>query len=381
MRICVLNPFFYPYSGGTETVLLEVYKRLAKKHQVTVITSNNGRELKLDSVFGIDVIRLKTDFINVPKAPLPYLRMHGLVDAIRKSDSQIYHINNRFQYTLSEVGKMKNIGKLALTIHNALPQNIDFITDSAGLLYDTLVGRRMMEAADLLTGVSKSALLSTVPKKLIGKSHVVYNGVDYDAFKKRPKSDAHVRRIADSFDLDNFTILDVGRLVPQKGHSYLIMAVKRLLREFDMKLVLLGDGPYLQKLTGLVEKEGLSGNVCFAGKVDHQLTKYYYNASDMFSLQSTYEPASVALLEAMASELSCVVARAGGMPEMMKDSGLYSTPRSIDSIYNKIKEGVLMDKRKIRRMVKAGRKIIIAEHDWDRISKQYENLFYNLCKD
>ena len=39
MEICVLNPYFYPYKGGTEKVLLEVYGRLAKRHNITVLTS------------------------------------------------------------------------------------------------------------------------------------------------------------------------------------------------------------------------------------------------------------------------------------------------------------------------------------------------------
>ena len=39
MDICILNPYFYPYKGGTEKVLLEVYSRLAKKHNITVLTS------------------------------------------------------------------------------------------------------------------------------------------------------------------------------------------------------------------------------------------------------------------------------------------------------------------------------------------------------
>ena len=44
MEICVLNPYFYPYFGGTEKVLLEIYKRLSKKNNITVITSSVGSE-------------------------------------------------------------------------------------------------------------------------------------------------------------------------------------------------------------------------------------------------------------------------------------------------------------------------------------------------
>ena len=39
MDICVLNPYFYPYHGGTEKVLLQIYGRLARKHNICVIAS------------------------------------------------------------------------------------------------------------------------------------------------------------------------------------------------------------------------------------------------------------------------------------------------------------------------------------------------------
>ncbi len=39
MHLLMLNPFYYPYSGGTEKHLFEACRRLAKKHDVTVLTS------------------------------------------------------------------------------------------------------------------------------------------------------------------------------------------------------------------------------------------------------------------------------------------------------------------------------------------------------
>ena len=64
MDICVLNPYFYPQQGGTERVLLEVYKRLSKKHNITVLTSalKSGDGERVDYLFGMKVVRLATKF-------------------------------------------------------------------------------------------------------------------------------------------------------------------------------------------------------------------------------------------------------------------------------------------------------------------------------
>ncbi len=363
-------------------MILEVYRRLAKKHQITVVTSNSfGENKRVEELFGMDVVRLKTDYINIPKAPLPYLKMHGVREAIRECDADIYHINNRFQYTLGDVKEIKKNGKLAITIHNSLPQNIDLLTDYGGFLYDATIGRRIIGSADLITGVSTYAIRTTVSKRDLERSHVVYNGVDYHAFAKRARGDARVKKIIDRFSLDSSTLIDVGRLVPQKGHAYLIKAVHRVSERVDMKLLILGDGPHHRYLKNLSERIGLQDSVIFAGKVEHDSAPYYYNASDLFSLQSTYEPASVALLEALSSEVFCVVAKTGGMPEMMGKCGIYSVPKDPDNIYMKIMEALNIDRREKRRLSTEGRRRMLAVHNWGKISKQYETLFYNVCRD
>src|SRR5208283_6024126 len=97
MDICVLNPFFYPYSGGTERVLLEVYSRMARKHNVTVISANldGGRKDSVGYVKGIRVVRLKTRHIAFPGLPMPFPVMLGLREALQRESAQLYHINNR----------------------------------------------------------------------------------------------------------------------------------------------------------------------------------------------------------------------------------------------------------------------------------------------
>ena len=100
MEICVLNPYFYPYKGGTEKVLLEVYGRLAKRHNITVLTSTvPGRnEKRREEINGITVIRLRTKQYALPGLPLPFESFTDLNSEIKKARADLYHINNRYQY-------------------------------------------------------------------------------------------------------------------------------------------------------------------------------------------------------------------------------------------------------------------------------------------
>ena len=67
--------------------------------------------------------------------------MRGLNHAIKKVHCDLYHINNRYQYSGDNVAAIRKIGgKIALTIHNSLPLGIDPTTDSLGLVYDITGG-------------------------------------------------------------------------------------------------------------------------------------------------------------------------------------------------------------------------------------------------
>ncbi|EQD57730.1 glycosyl transferase group 1, partial [mine drainage metagenome] len=86
MDICVLNPYFYPYFGGTEKMLMEVYSRLAKKNNVTIITSSIGSKQGEETINGMRVIRLKSRQHRLVHLPLPLTSMDGLNDAIARVD-------------------------------------------------------------------------------------------------------------------------------------------------------------------------------------------------------------------------------------------------------------------------------------------------------
>lgn len=98
-------------------------------------------------------------------------------------------------------------------------------------------------------------------------------------------------------------ILNVGRLVKEKGQSYLLDAFSRV-PNLDWKLVLLGDGPLKEQLLEQIEKLNLTDRVLLLGSVDN--VEEWYSKSSIFAFSSISEGFPNALAEAMCAGLPCV---------------------------------------------------------------------------
>ena len=382
MDICVLNPFFYPYNGGTERVLYSLYTQLAKKHNITVISASlkKNQKRKVDNVNGIKVVRLNTRYLDIQGLPMPFLKMNGITEEIKRVGADRYHINNRYQYFLGEVKAVRSINaKLAITIHNSLPKNIDKFTDSGGLIFDKTWGSRLIGMSDLITAVSKDAARTTVPRKHLHRTKVILNGVDYNEFKPRGKKLSRERL---GMDRDARVILNTARFVLQKGQMYLLEAfgdaVSRGIIDDDSELVMIGKGPLKGLLQSEADRRGLHANVSLLSDIEEKSLPYYYNAADAFVFPSLYEPAGLAGLEALASGVPVIASKVGGIPEMLKEHAIYIKPRSRNSIVSALKrlssEGwTVHDVKKVRDFVRR-------EHDWEKIAKDYETAFQKILK-
>ncbi|PCF51601.1 glycosyltransferase [Staphylococcus delphini] len=100
------------------------------------------------------------------------------------------------------------------------------------------------------------------------------------------------------FSQDDFKIVSVGRLSPEKGFDLLIKAVAELAPKYpQLKLYILGDGPLKGTLKSLVEQLGLQNHVYFLGQRRNPF--YIVKRADVFALTSHYEGQSMVILEAL----------------------------------------------------------------------------------
>lgn len=98
-------------------------------------------------------------------------------------------------------------------------------------------------------------------------------------------------------------ILNVGRLVNEKGQTYLLDAFTKI-KNTEWKIAILGDGPLHDQLKKQAEKLGLKDQVIMPGAVN-EIDSWLAKAS-VFAFPSVSEGFPNALVEAMAAGLPCV---------------------------------------------------------------------------
>ncbi len=374
MHILFLNPFFHPYQGGTEKHIVEVGKRLAKKHAITVLTGKIDGTVEEEEFQGMHVVREPlTVYHNTPPPfppPVPILTEHARYLKTHIADYEIVHSHNRFVYGLSDAALVKKHGKkLALTLHNARPRNIDYVTDTFGGMYDDVIAKRFMNKCDGIAAVSKDTLASTMPAGYPGVTRVVYNGVDHETYAPGKNTEWK-----EKLGVEKQMILTNARLLPQKGIAYLIDAMKGL----DTTLIVFGRGPLKEELAKRARQKGVDLRFITERITDEELASLYNNA-DCFVLPSLYEPLGIAILEAMACGLPVVTTRAGGNAELVDTGkGGFVVPTRNAFALKEAIERIFADDKKARAFGAHNRKQVLEKYTWEHVTRNVERFYESL---
>lgn len=127
---------------------------------------------------------------------------------------------------------------------------------------------------------------------------------------------------------DAFVVGTIGRLCRQKGHQYLLAAV-RTVREHvpQARFLFVGDGELRGRLQELAAQLGVAEYCTWVGHREDAAS--LMPAFDVIALPSRWEALPYALLDAMAAGLPVVVAAVGGMPEAVRaaEAGLVVAPK------------------------------------------------------
>ena len=153
------------------------------------------------------------------------------------------------------------------------------------------------------------------------------------------------------FQFKEISICYVGRLSYEKGIESLIEAVKDL----DVKLKIIGEGPLKENLKLKVKNEKLN-NIDFLGYKSGDVLKNEIKNSIAVILPSRwYENNPRAVLEAFALGKPVIGARIGGIPELVSDgvTGYTFKPDNIEDLREKILDLI----EKTDKIVQMGRNV------------------------
>ncbi|MEQ3552222.1 glycosyltransferase family 4 protein [Pseudonocardia nematodicida] len=223
--------------------------------------------------------------------------------------------------------------------------------------------RRIADDADVVTTVSRwtrdrlaaacgpDAALEPLPPPL-----------DTVRFAPDPAARARVR---DRYRLGEAPVVTcVARLMPRKGQDVLIAALSRIRdRVPGTRLLLVGGGPYAERLRARASAHGVSDAVVFTGRVAAAELAAHHAAGDVFALPCRthlggldVEGLGIALLEAAACGLPVVAGDSGGAPETVEEgvTGHVVPGRDVDALVDRT-AGLLADPGRAAAMGRAGR--------------------------
>lgn len=238
-----------------------------------------------------------------------------------------------------------------------------------------------------MRGVGKVVCVSDAVRQAIlkrenlapSKVTTILNGVDLEHFRPAPRPREGVLRqlgIAEG----RRVIGTVGRFYPQKGIPYLIQAGMGVVRERpDTVFLMVGEGPTRGDMWRKIEALGLAENFVLAGpRLD---VREMLSAMDLFVMPSLWEGLPIAVLEAMAMGLPCIVTNVGGNPEVVRHgtTGWVVAPRDPGELQDRVLQ-LLEDDEQRRRMGEEGRRLVEREFDVRLTTRRYAELYEEMME-
>ena len=181
-------------------------------------------------------------------------------------------------------------------------------------------------------------------------------------------------------------LLTVARLVPIKGHEYVIRALS-LCRDRDCHLEyhVVGDGPLRESLRKLVDELDLTSTVHFHGACDEAALARHYRENHIFilasvSMEGDAEGQGLVLQEAQASGMPVLATRHGALPEGMIEgqSGYLMPERDVEAMA----ETIMLLARQTERwpaMGEAGRGFATRQYDARDLNRALVDLYRDVA--
>lgn len=356
---------FPPRPGGIQTFVYEIVRRFPAG-SVTVLTSNWDGAKEFDKTQPYDIVRRRT------KVLLPTKR------TLRKAKKII----KKKQVTNVVFGASAPLGLLAKPLRKAGVSKIVAFTHGheAGWAKTPLTKQALrkignnVDVLTYLTKYTKDEISKGLTSQAIENMQQLLPAVDPELFKPENKSRGDFFRREIGFG-GRPTIVSVSRLMPRKGHDFLIEVLPELkILIPNIALIIVGDGPYRNYLEQQVKKLGLTNDVHFAGKVPFKDLPSWYAAGDIFAMPCRtrtggwdVEGLGIVYLEASATGLPVIAGDSGGAPEAVFEgkSGYVVGGKNKDELINRIVQ--LFNSEKLRTDLGSfGRQWVLDEWTWDK---------------
>lgn len=207
-------------------------------------------------------------------------------------------------------------------------------------------------------------------------------GCDIDKFRPRPPN-LGLRRKLLGDRARGPVILTVANLVERKGHDMVIRSLPAVCQRVpDATYLIVGSGPFKERLEELAAELGVRDRVIFAGRVPDDELPDVYAMCDVFAMPSRARMAAhdvegfgLVYLEAGACAKPVLAGRSGGIEDAVIDgfTGLIVDPSDTRDIGQALIR-LLTDSELRRRLGQQGRDRVEKERTWSILGARVQDI-------
>ena len=368
MKILAISHEFPPIGGGGANACYFLTKGFVERgHEVTLITANYQGMPEKEVMNGVQIMRVNS------------LRKHKEHCSFKEMLSYLFKAypvakkmqkENRYDICLIFFGIPSGPIGYMLKKKYKLPYVIRFgggdvpgFQERFTKVYKLIAPAIKMIWKKADARIANSQGLKDMALKFYDKKSfdIIPNGVDTEVFYPIEKADS-----------DEFKILFVSRLIERKGLQFIIPQLQKIQdsTEKEVKLVVVGDGPYREQLETITREYKVTDMVEFVGQKNKKEIVPFYQNADLFILPSAKEGMPNVVLEAMACGLPIIMTPCEGSKELVQDNGYILLTSEMGE---KIQQ-LLRDKEMLQKLGHNSRRIVEEQFCWGHVVENYLTL-------
>ena len=334
MKIAFFSDTFHPSVNGVASSLIHFSQGLSDLGHQVILFIPKHPEFKASSIqLPKDLIIIEVPSIDGKVYPdlriaWPKLFIHS---RLKQFQPDIIHIHSPLLIGLSGLVLGKSMNIPTIFTHGTKFDHEDFIKIirlfripiMSKLLSNGFTGinKRILNLHDHVIVSTKSIFNEVADMGLANKSSIVPIPVPLEILTAGKKHGLSKRRNLGIHQ----ALIYVGRLSHEKNIDMLIKVFDKLAQKHpQLKLVIIGDGPYRNNYFSLSSQLGILDRIIWTGEIKHQklVKEGYYYLGDIFVTFSRFETLGLSTIEAMACGLIPVGVKNTATEEVIGDAGI-----------------------------------------------------------
>lgn len=308
MKILLTTDTFYPMVNGVVISTENLYKQLKSLgHEVRILTLSHTGEERVDG----DIYYLKSFGVNIyPDIRAKSIFHNRLVKKIIDWQPDIIHSQTEFStmFVSKKIAKKLEIPHIH-TYHTMYEDYLKYIFKGKLISKDmsTKLTRILLNSLDGIVVPTEKVENILLKYGVKNNLYVIPTGIDINKFKNKISKIEKETLLRKLNITDKKVLVYIGRIAQEKNIEEVISFFEKVSKENgDIILLIVGGGPYIQKLITLSNELKLQDKIRFTGMIKPEEVCKYYQLGNAFVTSSTSETQGLTYIEALASGLPVV---------------------------------------------------------------------------